>query len=1008
LATAPASALDPSRSLEQFGHTAFGADAGTPGSVYALAQTRDGYLWIGTARGLYRFDGKTFTQIPPFEGKPARSDGVTALLVAANGDLWVGHYWGGVSVLRGGSLEDANPAPADGSVCGIVQSKDGAIWVALDGRLRTQLRRYFHGRWDIINAGERGLPKANLTNLLATRDGSVWASFINSVARLKPGTRTFETVDDVVNQAAALTEDADGRVWVLDESGTRPLAGRPGRRALSPSKDTRVSDIAALITDRQGTIWEANGPSGLARISNPRAFAPGASVKVTDQLKPKEGGILSGYPNALLEDREGDIWIGTDQGLDRLRNVSVADDSHAPAPAGLQDDHALLLPATNGDFYTLTSADYGKLDPENPIRVRFNRKGIWTDISKLAGHPTAACVGRDASLWLADKSGLHNIKNGAIARVIPWPLPAIGNVDGCKQAASGQIWISATTIGMFRFDGRAWAQFDPEHRYGSSNPYSWAVDGRGRLLASFGTRDFVRSDGPHIETLLTEAQIEIRLIDAIYSIGDRIIVGGEKGLMVGDAGHFWTLSAARFPYLAHVNGISRTSSGDLWIGSAVGVVRVAEKDLNRALADPNADMKARVFDYHDGLNPEEMANTNIVEGRDGRLWITIVDGMVSDWIDPHHLRHNDLARPVHIQSLFVNGHPRVVRDRTSLPAGVNRLQIDYTAPSLAAPERVMFRYRLDGVDRDWVDAERVRQAVYTNLEPGRYRFKVIAANEDGVWNTEGASTELNIPPTFLQSQTFKALCLIFAAAALWGAYQLRVRQISNQLRLRLEERTAERERIARELHDTLLQGVQGLIFRFQAAAARVSHDPAARQSLEQALDRADELVAEARDRVVQLRRTKIEGSLPQILERSAARIFAGSLVETRLTVEGASRDLSALVEEELVSIANEFMANTLQHSGARRLDIAVNYGRKSLSLQLSDDGKGIDLETLDRKGREGHFGLPGMSERARKIGASFDISSQPGAGVMMSMNVPAVSAYLRAHRRFFRNSTVSS
>lgn len=1000
VAITPALALDPDRSLDQFGHTALTVKEGAPGSVYALAQTRNGFLWIGTAKGLYRYDGIHFVEIPSFQEQPARSDGVTALLATRTGELWVGHYWGGVSVLRNGRLRNMNSAPVDGTICGMAQTKDGAIWVASDGRSQTQLRRYFRGRWDIINAGERGLPAANLTGVLAAHDGSLWAVMLNSVVRLAPGASTFQLIGDKVDQASALTEDADGRIWVLDASGVRPLIGRAEPHKLGPSEDTRLSDIASFITDRQGELWEASA-LGLVRVRHPSAYRPGIPADVPDRVKPNAG-ILSSFPNALLEDHEGDIWIGSDQGLDRLRTVSVANDNRAPSQPGIADEHALMLPAAGGDFYTLTSSEYGKLDPGKPQHVQFNRKGAWTDLTGIAGHPSAACVGGDGSLWLADRVGLHNIKDARIARVVAWPAAVIGtHVTGCQQSEAGPIWIASENAGMFRFDGKSWSHFANPPQYNRSLPYSWTVDGQGRLLASFGTKDFVRSDSAHIETLIPESRLDIRLVETIYCLGNRIIAGGEKGLMVGDGNRFVTLSSARFPYLAHVNGLSRTASGDLWIGSAAGLVRVAEKNLDRALHDPNADLDPRIFGYHDGLGSEEADQTKVIESRDGRLWITIQDGMVLGWIDPRHLRHNDVPPPVLLQSLSVNGRPHAMGESIILPAGVKRLQIGYTATSLAAPERVTFRYRLDGVDKDWIEAGTERQAVYTNLSPGDYNFRVIAANEDGVWNTAGAGMGLQIPPTFLQSRIFLALCIAAAAAIVWLFYRVRIKLVSDRLRLRLEERIAERERIARDLHDTLLQGVQALIFRFHAVAARIDDRQKAHALMEQALNQADQVVAEARDRVVQLRQLKAEGSLPQKLETSAARILADSNIAVKLTVEGTPRPLAALAEEELVSIADEFMVNTMEHSGARHLEIAVNYGRRALLLQLRDDGRGIGPDIIRNGGREGHFGLRGMRERGQKLSADFALSSQPDAGVVLSLKVPAAIAYIRRQREVF-------
>jgi len=223
LAAAPALALDSSRTLDQLGHTAWTLENGAPSSISAITQTPDGYLWIGAQRGLFRFDGVAFEQIPAFNRTPRRSDAVTALLTTRNGELWVGHYWGGLSVFRNSRLEDINPAPPNGEVRRIVQTRDGAVWAATNGAHLAGLRRYFDGHWQIINAGERGLPREHLADVLATRDGSLWVALNSQVVRLKPGAQVFEPVGERLERKVTLGEDAHGRVWMADGQGMSPL-----------------------------------------------------------------------------------------------------------------------------------------------------------------------------------------------------------------------------------------------------------------------------------------------------------------------------------------------------------------------------------------------------------------------------------------------------------------------------------------------------------------------------------------------------------------------------------------------------------------------------------------------------------------------------------------------------------------------------------------------------------------------------------------------------------------
>jgi signal transduction histidine kinase len=329
----------------------------------------------------------------------------------------------------------------------------------------------------------------------------------------------------------------------------------------------------------------------------------------------------------------------------------------------------------------------------------------------------------------------------------------------------------------------------------------------------------------------------------------------------------------------------------------------------------------------------------------------------------------------------------------------NDLQIDYSAGSLTVPERVRFRYKLEGLDRDWQDVGVRREAHYTNLGPGHYTFRVTAANNDGVWNNTGASVDFVIAPAFYQTGWFYALCALAGAAILAALYRLRMRQLAAQIRGRLEERLAERERIARDLHDTLLQGMQGLIWRFQAATDRIPSSEPARQLMEQSLDRADQLLAESRDKVKDLRPASSEAAdLAQSIAAEGKEFSGTHAAEFRVSVFGARRELHPIVREEGFLIAREALANAFRHAQAAHIEAEVGYDKIALQVRIRDDGKGIATKVLDEGGAPGHFGLMGMRERARKLGAQLDVWSRPGAGTEIDLRVPAKVAYARPRR----------
>ena len=330
----------------------------------------------------------------------------------------------------------------------------------------------------------------------------------------------------------------------------------------------------------------------------------------------------------------------------------------------------------------------------------------------------------------------------------------------------------------------------------------------------------------------------------------------------------------------------------------------------------------------------------------------------------------------------------------TLPKGSSDLQLAFTALSLAMPERVRFRYRLEGVDPGWQEAGARRAAFYTKLAPGSYRFVVTAANEDGVWNPDGAAIHITIPPLFTQTRWFIALLAALGALALGGLYALRVRRLEARLHDRLQVRLRERVRIARGLHDTLLQSVQSLIMFFDRQAQALPCDAQERKKIEQTLELADQLMIEGRDYIMELRSGDAPGDLAAVLADYGGVLLGGRLYTS---VRGQPRSLLPQVHSEVHAIAREALFNAARHAQAGRIDLILEYGADSFTLRIQDDGLGMaDRTTHDgarTHARPGHFGLPGMRERATAIGAVFSVDSMPGQGTAIRLSLDAKLAY---------------
>jgi signal transduction histidine kinase len=405
-------------------------------------------------------------------------------------------------------------------------------------------------------------------------------------------------------------------------------------------------------------------------------------------------------------------------------------------------------------------------------------------------------------------------------------------------------------------------------------------------------------------------------------------------------------------------------------------------------------VKARVFDRDDGMPgvaQQDSSSQTAMEASDGRLWFVTRLGVA--WIDPKRLSFNSLPPPVIIKSLVSGDRIYEAATPIQLPKGTSNLQIEYTAPSLSVPSRVRFRYQLEGVDDGWVDAGTRREAFYTGLKPGSYRFRLIAANDDGVWNRQGATLEFKIPPTFFQSWPFYLLCAALAMALAWLGYSLRLRAVANRIRARMNERLDERERIARELHDTLLQSVQGLIMRFSNIAQDIATIPPAHREMLDALDSADAVAVEGRDRVHELRRWSGARSLSDLITRTAERLLLPDKIEMRIGVEGRQREIYPAIADELLRITDEALFNVSRHARARKVTITIIFGTKALTIRIIDDGIGIAPMIVAKGGVTGHFGLVGMRERAAKIGGQLAITPGPARGTQVEVTVGADIAY---------------
>jgi signal transduction histidine kinase/streptogramin lyase len=992
LLSTPAHALDPDQRLTQYKHNRWTAENGAPTPISGLAQGKDGFLWITAAQSLYRFDGDRFEKIP-VENSQEDHGMPLPVLVADNGDVWT---WFGRSgrfaVYRQGALRIVPSPEIKGQVTRLVQTRDGAVWAAI-GQIGEGLFRHAGGQWTHFGA-EAGLPRDQVMGMVATRDGALWVSYFNSVVRLSPGGRRFETVLREPGSIGALTVDSAGRIWFSGRQGTRALTG-PGGTGPSPSTGlaypTDDSPRRARTTfDRDGNLWFALRQGGVQRLRapDPRGAPSRSAAAARLETFAVRDGLTSNNAERVLEDREGNIWVVTSRGLDKFR------------PANIVVEPSLTRPAAYGDIL-MTAADGAVFVAQADTVHRIAPGGQPATVLRDMPEPEAMCQAPDGTVWIAFADRVLTWKNGTTRR-LPHP-PAETGLYACGVDRQGDVWFTAAGSGIYRHRAGAWeSMFGPTSDEGF-HPSTMIVDAKGRLVTHWSLGSIAWLDFPHLSQTRIDYGSAKPGLRTLYDTGSQVLAAGTFGMAKVAPDRFEAVSAERLPILRGVSGIVQTPQGDLWLASLSGVVRMRARDLDRAFADPGFSPPSLTLGFDDGL-PDRIAADGwrtAVRGGDGRIWLSTEAGTV--WLDPARIHRNTLPPPVVVSGLRAgNVFHRDPKDLV-LPAHTSNIEIDYTALSLAIPERVRFRYRLEGFDKDWVDPGARRQAFYTNLPPGRYRFRVIAANNDGVWNNQGAVVAFEIRPAFVQSPWFVMLCAAAAAGGLWLLYRLRMAQVTQRVRTLLEERLGERERIARELHDTLLQSVQGLILRFQAVTDRLPQEEPARGQLEATLKRADDVMIEGRNRVRDLRLSEESGDLRGLIEKLVEDTAFDPPIPIRIVIEGQPRPVDTLVAAEIGRIVAEALLNIARHARATAVEIEIGFDRRELGLRIHDNGVGLDADVLSKGEKDGHFGLVGMRERAARIGGTLTIESGAGLGTDLTLTTPARLAFpLSARGRWLR------
>ena len=999
LLAASAQALDPNKRLTQYVHTSWRIQDGSlPAGMFAITQTSDGFLWFSASgQGVYRFDGVRFLPWVP----PAKIGSIHIEEVFADhaGGLWaigdneIAHVKDG-AVVAYFSLEGI------GGHAAVSQERDGSLWITrASNRVMDAPLCHITDRAAKCFGKADGMPISPADTLLADGEGGFWVGGQTSLVHWRAGVSQIYPIEGLKSNAGdvgvnTLARDAAGSLWVGIAAagpglGLGKLSDGVLRPFVTPDFDGSEVSVYDMIVDRDGSLWVASLGKGIFRIRGDVVEHYG-----------RTDGLSSDTVAALFEDREGIVWAATTNGIDSFRDLRIVTFS---AVEGLGNDAvAGVLASQDG---TIWIANSGSLDHIVNGSVSSMRAG-----NGLPGHQVASMMeDRAGNFWVGVDDGLYLFKGGHFRRIPDPNHQPLGLVVGVTEDIDGNIW--AECAGHTRKLVRI-RDFQVAEEFTSSQVppgHTLAPDPHGGIWIGALNGDLVRFRHGALDKFSLRPKGERVSHQIIAKADDSVLAASDDGLVGVRQGKVQKMTKKNGLPCDSVISFIEDGAKRWWLDTECGVVELPDSEIQRWWANPEVVVQTHVYDVLDGARPQGRPSFNSAAySSDGRVWFA--SGFVLQMVDPSRLLQKALPPETLIESVIVDRRELAATGGLKLSPHPRDLQIDYTSPTFLIPQKVKFRYRLDGYDRDWHDAGARRQAFYTDLPPGKYSFRVVASNSDGIWDDTPARLDFSVTPAYYQTSWFRALCAVFFMALLCAVYWWRVRQLRHQFEITLDARVGERTRIARELHDTLLQSAHGMLLRFQTVSQLLPERPTeAKERLDGAIEQTANFITEARDEVQGLRDSTTQTNDLALSISTLGEELAGDSTghrpAFRVAVEGQSRDLHPILRDEVYKIAAEALRNVFLHANAKQVEVEIRYDDERFRLRLRDDGKGIDAAVLSAQSREGHYGLPGMRERATLIGGKLTIWSEVDAGTEVELRVPASIAYATSRKRswFSRN-----
>ncbi len=961
-----AAALDPHRALTQYALEWWDLDKGLPqNTILAITQTNDGHIWFGTQEGLVRFDG---SRMVVFDRTSLGDSHVRALFADRDGSLWIGTEGGKLVQYRAGRFEvvfePGKPVRA------ILRDRDGVLWI---GTSQGGLLRSVNATFTALTTKD-GLSDNTILSLYEDRDGALWIGTRQGglVRRLGDHLRVFTTAEGLTSDAvAALCGDGDGGLWIGTFGGGLNRLRRGRIEASGTESGLPDSRIISLLRDRQGNVWAGTWEGGLVRISG------GTSTSFASEENPTIRGVHS-----LFEDREGSLWVGTRTGgLCKFRDGTIIP---LATEEGLPDDSVWGVHEDSRGALWIATGSHGAVEYKDGSFAEWSRqRGLGSDAA------LSFYEDRAGTLWIGTNGGgLSCLRRGRITAVRLSEGPGDHVVTAMCGDEDGTLWVGTAGRGLYCLRDGKFTVFDPDRGFPSKTVFALVTDRSGAIWAGTSGAGLVRYAHGEFTSFAAKDGLLSNTVLTIFADQDNTIWCGSDGggLVRYKEGKIGVVTAEQGLLANTVLQILEDDFGRLWMSTNKGIFWVQKSEIVELLSGNRARINSHSYDRADGMKNLE-GNGGFqpagCKSRDGRLWFATLKGLVV--IDPAHLRHNDQPPPVVIENVVVDGKSVVASEDLRLPPGTEKLELHYSGLSYANSKRVAFKYQLEGYEESWVDAGSRRVAYYTRLRPGTYRFVVLACNEDGVWNTTGASQPLILLPRFYQTRWFAGLIALLTIGMGWGLHLVR----ANSIRTRFRAILADRARIAREIHDSLSQCLTGISIQLHGIAQTMKGDPeAARRHVDLASHLVRSGLAESRLVVWDLRPHALEDrDLPRALEDLARLATSGTGIEVVVKSEGTIIPLPARVEAAMLRIGQESITNAVKHARCRSVHVTVGYSSSAVSLRVRDDGRGFDA--AHGPGPEsGHFGLTGMRERAEQLGGTLSIGSAPGDGTEVGAILP--------------------